>query len=213
MINPREGDSQIVEHARRELQMAKLFDANEKENYDGFIGRGALSMVKNFDKWTDNDPAKMSALSEVFSFLIHKELLSAPTNDPDEWEEFNIEGSTGLKNKRNEFYISRDNLKTWYNLRSGQQGVIHDYKTGKPLEGVTINEKSTTNASDTGDGGHSDGPGNGSGDSDAVPTGHKQSEGSEKMEDQKLHDRVEPESQENQTSSETETPEPKGREE
>ena len=52
MINPREGDSQIVEHARRELQMAKLFDANEKENYDGFIGRGALSMVKNFDKWT-----------------------------------------------------------------------------------------------------------------------------------------------------------------
>lgn len=202
MLNLREGDSPMVGHARRELEMAKLFDADEKEGYDGFIGRGALSLVKSFNQWTDNDPAKMEALSEVFLSLIHKDLLSAPTNDPEEWEEFNIEGSTGLKNKRNEMYISRDNLETWYNLRSGQQGVLIDHKTGKPLEGVKINDGKRTT-----DGGNGKGDGASAEVSTAQPEEEAGKVNTERVEDSKLNDRVEPESQEDSNEPETATPE------
>lgn len=162
MKQPKKNDSQIVGHARRELEMANLFTVNKENDYDGFIGKGVLAMVKLFDEWTGDDPAKMSAVSSVFSYVIAGDLLTPPTNDPDEWEEFEVDGSKVRRNKRNIMYITRDDGKTWFNLRSEQKGICNDYETGKPLEGVkdpngeteqtAKDQESTADADDAGDG-------------------------------------------------------------
>ena len=160
MKDARKVDTQIVAHARRELEMAGLFTPNKKDGYDGFIGKGALALVKLFDEWTQNDTSKMSAIHSVFNYLIAGDLLSPPTDDPDEWEQYDIEGNTGLKNKRNQFFISRDDRKTWINLRTGQQGIVTDHLTGKPLEGVEdpngnhTEDADQEGSADAGDAGH-----------------------------------------------------------
>jgi hypothetical protein len=136
MKQPKKNDSQIVGHARRELEIAGLFTANKENDYDGFIGKGVLALVKLFDQWTNDEPAKMSAVSSVFSYVIAGDLLSPPTNDPDEWEEFVVDGVKTVRNKRNIMYITRDDRKTWFNLRTEQRGICNDIETGKPLEGV-----------------------------------------------------------------------------
>lgn len=140
MIELRKGDSKLVGHARRELEIAGLFTPNKKDDYDGFIGKGVLALVKVFDEWSEDDANKMSALHQVFNFLVQGDLLSPPSNDPDEWEDFTVEGQTVRRNKRNIFYITRDEGKTWFNLRNEQRGVCNDYKTGKPIKGVVLDD-------------------------------------------------------------------------
>lgn len=162
MKQPKKNDSQIVGHARRELEIAGLFTVNKENDYDGFIGKGVLALVKLFDDWTQDDPAKMSAVSSVFSYVIAGDLLSPPTNDPDEWEEFEVDGVKTTRNKRNIMYITRDDRKTWFNLRTEQQGICNDHETGKPLEGVKDpngkaeqtgkDQESTADADDAGHG-------------------------------------------------------------
>lgn len=161
MIQPRKNDSQMVGHARRELEMAGLFTVNEENDYDGFIGKGVIALVKLFDDWTKDDPAKMQAIDSVFGFVIKGDLLSPPTNDPDEWEDFEVDGVVTVRNKRNIMYITRDGMKTWFNLRTEQKGICNDHKTGKPLEGVedpnghkpkANDQESTADADNAGDG-------------------------------------------------------------
>lgn len=165
MLQPlRKGDSEMVGHARRELEIAGLFTPNKEDEYDGFIGKGTLALVKTFDEWSKNDPQKMTALNSVFRYLIAGDLLSPPTNDPDEWEDVEVEGQTVTRNKRNQMFITRDDRKTWFNLRTQQKGICNDYETGKPLEGVedpngqadTENKESAADAGDAGDGKNSE---------------------------------------------------------
>lgn len=163
MLEIRKGDSKIVGHARRELELAKLFTPNEAEKYDGFIGRGVLALVKTFDEWSEDDASRMSALHQVFNFLVQGDLLSPPTDDPDEWEDIDVDGKAFTRNKRNNMYITRDERKTWFNLRTEQRGVCTDHLTGEPLEGVedpnverteaTENQEGTTDADNARDGG------------------------------------------------------------
>jgi len=162
MKEAKKSDSLMVAHARRELEMAGLFTANKENDYDGFIGRGTLALVKLFNDWTDDDPAKMQAIHNVFNAVIFGDLLSPPTNDPDEWETVEVEGQSITRNKRNNMYITRDDRQTWYNLRTEQRGICNDSETGKPLEGVedpngpakedAKDQESTADADDSGDG-------------------------------------------------------------
>lgn len=214
MIELRKGDSKIVAHARRELELAKLFTPNEAEKYDGFIGRGVLALVKTFDQWAEDDQSKMAALHQVFNFLIQGDLLSPPTDDPDEWEEFDVEGKMYIRNKRNNFYITRDDRKTWFNLRTDQRGICIDHTTGEPLEGVedpngtkaSEDKESTADADNSGDGrdaelaavGETE-PDTQGKSSDAEPRGEDPSP----VEEGKLDSGVEPESSEDSSKAET----------
>lgn len=166
MIEPRKGDNPIVAHARRELEMAGLFTPSENGDYDGFIGKGSLALIKLFDQWTQDDPSKMQVLQNMFQYLIVGDLLSPPTNDPDEWEDVQVEGQTVTRNRRNNMYITRDGKKTWFNLRTQQKGICNDIKTGKPLEGVrdpngstkvTKDKESSADAGNAGDGANTSG--------------------------------------------------------
>ena len=207
MQQPRKNDTEMVAHARRELELAGLFTVNEEQGYDGFIGKASLALVKLFDQWTDNDPNKMSAINSVFGFLIGGELLSPPTNDPSEWEDVEVEGQTVRRNKRSMYFITRDEGKTWFNLRTEQKGICNDIKTGKPVEGVedpngTTDEdkESTANTSNGGDG------------VDArTATSEKAtvSEGSQALEEGELDGRVEQKSSPKKGSSKAPSEKPK----
>lgn len=218
MNQPKKGDSDLVAHARRELEMANLFTVNKENDYDGFIGKGVLAMVKLFEQWTRDDAAKMQAVSSVFEFLIKGDLLSPPTNDPDEWEEFAIdEHQVITRNKRNNMYITRDGMETWFNLRTEQKGICNDHKTGKPLEGVedpngkteqaAQDQESTADADNAGDGADAEKPTApevepGSASEETVPAG------SEKMEGGELDSGVEPEGEKDQGKTESPAEEP-----
>lgn len=214
MIQPRKTDSQMVGHARRELEIAGLFTEKKDQDYDGFIGKGVLALVKVFDDWSKGDPARMQALEQVFSFAIHGDLLSPPSDDPDEWEEITVEEQTLTRNKRNIMYITRDDRKTWFNLRTEQKGICNDHKTGKPLEGVKDpNGKAEQTAkdqegpADAGDAGHGENAELPAADSkDAGAT-----EGSQGVEETKLDSGVEPQSEKDQGSSENAAPKSKKR--
>lgn len=203
MIQPRKNDSQLVGHARRELEMANLFTANKDNDYDGFIGKGVLALVKLFDEWAQDDMARMQALDSVFGFVIHGDLLSPPTNDPDEWEDFEVEGQMVRRNKRNIMYITRDEGKTWFNLRSEQKGICNDHKTGKPVEGVkdpngdqpeANDQESTTDAGDAGHGANAELPAADNEDAGAT-------EGSQGVEAKELDAGVEPEGGKDQSQA------------
>lgn len=214
MKQPKKNDSQMVGHARRELEMAGLFTVNKENDYDGFIGKGVLALVKLFDEWTADDPQKMSAVSSVFSYVIAGDLLSPPTDDPDEWEEFETEGIKVLRNKRNIMYITRDERKTWANLRTDQKGICNDHKTGKPLEGVedpnghkpeANDQESTADADDAGDGKDAE---------LAATDGQPETaaEGSQGVEAAELDAGVEPEGSKDQGETEAPAEEPQSRE-
>lgn len=180
MLEIRKGDSKIVGHARRELELAKLFTPNEAEKYDGFIGRGVLALVKTFDEWSEDDVSRMSALHQVFNFLVQGDLLSPPTDDPDEWEDIDVDGKAFTRNKRNNMYITSDERKTWFNLRTKQRGVCTDHLTGEPLEGVrrpnvertetTKDQEGSTDADNAGDGGDTSESEGGKGSADSGTT-------------------------------------------
>lgn len=198
----RKGDTEMVGHARRELEIAGLFTPSEDGAYDGFIGKGVLAMVKLFDSWTQNDPAKMSTIKNVFDFVIAGDLLSPPSDDPDEWEEYNVEGHTGLRNKRNPMFITQDDRKTWRNLRTGQKGIVNDHKTGKPLEGVedpnghepeANDQESAANAGDAGHGENAVGPAE-----EPAVESEKSTSGSQGVEAAELDAGVEPEGSKDQ---------------
>lgn len=68
-----------------ELEIAGLFAKNEEQQYDGFIGRGSLALIKTFNDWAKDDPGRMMVSP---GYSIHQKVfLFPPTDDPDEWEE------------------------------------------------------------------------------------------------------------------------------
>lgn len=213
MIQPRKSDSQMVGHARRELEMANLFAVNKENDYDGFIGKGVIAMVKLFDEWTKDDPAKMSAVQSVFNYVIKGDLLSPPTDDPEEWEEFESDGIKVLRNKRNIMFITRDDRKTWHNLRTEQKGICNDHKTGKPLEGVEDPNGDQSEANDQESTADADDAGNGK-DAELAATDSKDSgatEGSQGVEAAELDPGVEPEGGKDQSGPEEAAPKSKKR--
>ena len=215
----RKGDSELVGHARRELELAGLFTPNKENDYDGFIGKGTLALIKLFDDWCKDDPQKMQAVSSVFSYLIAGDLLSPPTNDPDEWEDFEIEGQTVKRIKRNIFFITRDDRKTWFNLRHDQKGICNDIKTGKPLEGVEDpNGKAEQTAQDQEGPADANNTGDGADTNEPTPIGdlapgvgpeESVAEGSEKVEAGELNPGVEPEGEADQGEAEAPAKKPK----
>lgn len=153
MIQKKNGDSKIVAHARRELEMAGTF--TKTADYDGSIGRGILAMIKLFDSWSRGRQAEMEAMAMGFNQLINGELMSPPTTDPDEWQ--TVEGAPEgtVRNKRCPWYMSQDGGKTWMHLQNKEKGASKKYVKESTDEARNTNiPTDQTEGSDT-DGGNS----------------------------------------------------------
>lgn len=144
MKEPRKGDSLIVAHARRELELSGAF--KKTEDYDGFMGPAILALVKTFDSWSKGNSAKMQILHQAFNTLVAGELLAPPTDDPEEWQRINREdGKDVLRNLRSPFYVSIDGGKSWRNTATGETGRSRDHITGEDPKEEPENVKRTTN--------------------------------------------------------------------
>ena len=150
MIEIRKGDSLIVAHARRELEMAEAF--KKTEDYDGQIGRAALAVVKVFDEWTKGDPALLESIHLAFNQIVTGELLSNPTTDPDEWEAIEHEDQVAWRNKRSPFYMSGDAGVSWQHMGNGQSGKSKNHITGEVYDDADTTNSGEGTESDQGRG-------------------------------------------------------------
>lgn len=133
MSKSRNNDTLIVAHARRELELAGAF--KKTKDYDGILGRAILAQVKTFCEWTKEDPALMEVVHQGFSAVIMGELLSPPTDDPEEWEKIEREDNKRVwRNRRSPFYISTDKGKSWINMTNEERGKSRNHITGEDPE-------------------------------------------------------------------------------
>lgn len=122
--------SNLTDHARRELEIAGLF---ESDVYGTMIGDAVMELIEAFDK-QDHSGASAHYVLTAFAEVAAFRTLSPLTNNPDEWMEF-AEGK--WQSRRNPGAFSNDGGKT-YTLN---EEFTFDDNTGKAIVGPTHHSK------------------------------------------------------------------------
>lgn len=106
--------SNLVEHAKYELQRAGLLD--DDSDYDGMLGKAALEIVEVFAKQGHSGYSAMMTIDIVTKLMSYQPLTDI-TSDPEEWT-FVAEDKGGpiYQSKRRSSSFSRDGGKTWYDI-------------------------------------------------------------------------------------------------
>jgi len=105
----------LVDHARKELEIAGLFDKDS--DYDGMLGEAVIELLELFAK-QDHSGMSAAMVRELFSRLSNFEQLTELTDNPDEWmdvSEFATEEKLWQSN-RNPGCFSSDGGKTYWNI-------------------------------------------------------------------------------------------------
>lgn len=111
----------MVEHARRELELAGLFD--DDSDYGGMVGKAVLKAV---EAWAEEGHSGFSHAYclAIFNKLVNGEQLTPLTRSPGEWEDISSMSAEPIwQNKRNSQAFSHDGGRTYY-LVSEIQDVI-----------------------------------------------------------------------------------------
>lgn len=113
-------ESALVNHAKNELQLAGMYDEDDKLGDISYNKMVADAVVELMQKFSEQDHSGFSAgmVRELFNKLSQFQTLTDITNNPDEWlnvaEYMNNEPM--WQNKRNPAIFSKDGGKTWYNI-------------------------------------------------------------------------------------------------
>ena len=106
--------SNLIEHAKRELKLAGMFDKDA--DYNGALAPEILEVVKVFSE-SEHSGASAAITIGILEKLLRFENLTPITNNPEEWEKVSeINQEEMWQNKRNPAIFSKDAGKTWYNL-------------------------------------------------------------------------------------------------
>lgn len=102
--------SNLTDHAKRELQLAGLFD--KKSAYDGQLGVAVMELVKVF---ADQGHSGMSAgiVLQLFNRVAKWQPLTPIGSTKDEWQQID---DKLWQNKRSPSVFSKDAGKTWYDI-------------------------------------------------------------------------------------------------
>ena len=120
--------SNLVEHAKRELELAGFFDKDS--DYDGALGESVLKLIEVFAKQGHTGGSAPATLN-LFNILVNFDTIVPLTNKSDEW----YDASAGLQqSKRNPSIFSDDGLQTYFDVRS-------DGKSKKPLKKISEQER------------------------------------------------------------------------
>ncbi len=113
----REEVTNIIKHARKELDLAGYNVNNPKFDYGDAIGQSALEMIEAFSKAHHSGFSAEAALA-VFDKLVRFKNLTELTSNPEEWNDVSeMSGKQPMwQNKRNSAVFSEDGGKTWYNI-------------------------------------------------------------------------------------------------
>ncbi len=104
----------LVEYARRELELAGLFD--EDSDYNGMIGESALDIIRVFAKQGHSGGSAAITIAVIEKLMRYKPL-TLLTSKPDEW--FDVSEASGKpmwQSKRQPSVFSANGGKTWYDL-------------------------------------------------------------------------------------------------
>ena len=120
-------DSNLVKHAKYELEAAGLFDTDS--DYDGMLGKAALELIETFDA-QGHSGASASLVGSIFYRLLQYKPLTALRED-DDWIEvtsvvYSAEDQKAGKRKwqsaRNPAVFSEDGGKTWIDMETKEAG-------------------------------------------------------------------------------------------
>lgn len=115
-----ERTSNLIKHAEREIDIAGLKDSDA--DYGGKIAEAVLELIHTFSDQGHSGGSAAITLN-IFMQLASWEILTPPTDDPDEWESVSKEMGTPMwQNKRGSSYFSTDGGKTWKHLKTGNSG-------------------------------------------------------------------------------------------
>lgn len=106
--------SNLVKHAKKELELAGLFDKDS--DYDGMLGDAVLELVKVFSKQGHSGFSAHLTLDLFNKVAQYKPLTEIGTTE-DEWQ--NVSDKAGQEmwqNRRRGTTFSRDGGKTWYDI-------------------------------------------------------------------------------------------------
>jgi len=104
-------EGNMTDHAKRELELAGLFDKDS--DYDGMLGEATLALMELFGT-QGHSGFSAGLVRELFSRLSNYETLTEITNDPDEWEDVSEQmGQPTWQCRRNPSALSSDGGKTY----------------------------------------------------------------------------------------------------
>lgn len=113
-------ESNLVRHARFELQRAGMYDSDS--DYDGMIGECAEELVRTLALQRHSGGSLNYTLA-IFDRLAHFKTLTPITSDPAEW--MNVSEASGdnpmWQNKRSPSVFSKDGGAMWYDLDNPQE--------------------------------------------------------------------------------------------
>lgn len=105
----------LYEHVKRELELAGL--SNPKGQSDQTLYSTVLRLADTFERGAKNEFLS-TTIKNVFNALTDGELLTNPTDDPDEWKLMPGLGAGVMVNRRCNQFGSRDGGVTWYRLNN-----------------------------------------------------------------------------------------------
>jgi len=128
--------SNFVSHAKRELELAGLFDKDS--DYDGMLGEAAMELIGLFS-WQGHSGFSAGIVRDIFNRLANYETLTENDHSlyNDVSEMYGHPEGTNFQCSRDSKYFSDDGGETWYNVEDktmyvGTDGETVD-KNGDPV--------------------------------------------------------------------------------
>ena len=136
--------SDLIEHARRELKLAGLFDKDS--DYGGMLGGAVMPLIAVFSS-QGHSGFSASCVIDLFTKLASYKRLSELTDKPDEWMDVSdCPGRKEWQNRRQGSCFSQDGGKTYYDIdekreiRNGVYGfVMHESKHAEEKREESVN--------------------------------------------------------------------------
>ena len=122
--------SNLIEHAKREMQLAGLYDKDS--DYDGALGTAVEELIKVFSEQGHSGFSAMRTL-QIFNRVANFQHLMPITDDPNDWQNVGDMGSSGYNTwqcKRNSALFSEDGGKTYHDVNDKTKEI----KVSKPMK-------------------------------------------------------------------------------
>jgi hypothetical protein len=105
----------LIEHAKREMQLAGLYDKDA--DYGGMIPEAVMALVEAHSKQGHSGGSHHLVL-EIFNRVINFKTLTPIGSTKDEWfkHDYQVAGENCWQNTRQGSIFSQDGGQTWYDL-------------------------------------------------------------------------------------------------
>ena len=111
---PKQLDGNLFQHAKRELELAGMFDKDS--DYNGMMGDAVLELMEVFAS-QDHSGFSASMCLDIFNKVAKFENLTPIGTTKDEWVDVSEQSQESMwQNKRNSALFSKDNGKSYYHV-------------------------------------------------------------------------------------------------